>query len=440
VRVLHVTTDPRGGAGLAARRLVAAQREIGLQARLLVKGKPGTDSSGLLSFLPTQRILLSEQIRLGVLRRLPGRYPVTILREVDPVRSYARRSSTVYWSCNHLSNDLPDEINRLRPDLVHLHWVGDQFFPLDGLRRLKAPVCWTLHDCWAFTGGCHYPGDCRGFTRDCGSCPALGSTDPSDLSRQLLRRKKQLWSRSAPLFIAPSRWMEHEVRESSLWAQARLRRIPNCLDLGIFRPVDAGEKSRLRRAAGLDPKAICLIFGAFAGESDPRKGGDLLISIIEDVASRLARHKSPPPVQLAVFGASTRGDRQTIGGIPVTGLGTLRDEQEVACALQCADLLLLPSRQDNLPNAGLEASACGLPLVSFDIGGLPDIVENHGNGYRLPAFDCAGFAAAVVGLILDHGAREAFGLRSRKLAVENFGPDVVARRHEEVYREQFIQR
>jgi glycosyltransferase involved in cell wall biosynthesis len=234
--------------------------------------------------------------------------------------------------------------------------------------------------------------------------------------------------------------MELEVCQSSLWAQARLHRIPNCLDLDVFRPVAAAEKSRLRQAAGIDPQAICLIFGAFAGESDPRKGGDLLVPIIEEVASLLARQESSPPVQLAVFGASTRSDRQSVGGIPVTSLGALRDEQDVARALQCADLLLLPSRQDNLPNAGLEASACGLPLVSFDVGGLPDIVEDDGNGYRVPAFDCASFAAAVVGLILNHGARENFGRRSRALAVRKFGPDRVARRHENIYREQLTKR
>ena len=83
---------------------------------------------------------------------------------------------------NVLANPLRIPISRFSAKLLHLHWVAWTMLEVEELANLNVPVVWTLHDTWAFTGGCHYTEDCSRFKQSCGMCPQLGSTDEEDLS------------------------------------------------------------------------------------------------------------------------------------------------------------------------------------------------------------------------------------------------------------------
>ena len=94
--------------------------------------------------------------------------------------------------------------------------------------------------------------------------------------------------------------------------------------------------------------------------------------------------------------------------------------------------MLIPSRQDNLPNTAVEAHACGVPVVAFDIGGLSDIVKHQQTGYLAKAFDVVDFANGIT-WTLDHNKSMQLGNNARKHAELYFSEDKIAQEYMSIY-------
>src|SRR5262249_8470788 len=156
---------------------------------------------------------------------------------------------------------LPDRLQAraaaLRADVLHLAWVADGFLRVETLPRLRAPLVWTLHDSWAFTGGCHVPYECLRYRERCGRCPALGSRGERDLSRRVGERKERGWGPLDLTVVAPSRWLAEAARSSALFRGRRVEVIRNGLDLERFHP---GDVSAARCTLGLPLDKRVLLF------------------------------------------------------------------------------------------------------------------------------------------------------------------------------------
>ena len=106
-----------------------------------------------------------------------------------------------------IPDSLDQKLSGLNPSIVHFHWVSAGFLRIETLGKLTKPLVWTLHDSWAFTGGCHYPFDCTRYHRDCGACPILGSSRERDLTRRIWSRKQKAWEGLNLTVVTPSRWL-----------------------------------------------------------------------------------------------------------------------------------------------------------------------------------------------------------------------------------------
>lgn len=312
-----------------------------------------------------------------------------------------------------------------KADLLHLHWIGKGALPLRRLASVRQPVVWTLHDMWPVTGGCHYDAGCGRFTATCGRCPVLGSRRAQDLSRRVLEAKRDAYSRLDLTFLAPSRWMAETVQASALGQEVPVRAIPNALDRQAFAPVNA---SLARSAMALPARATVIAFAAMGGAAEPRKGFDLLAAALPALRDRLASHE----LHLLVIGGPA--DAAAAATMPTTGTGYLSTEQAVAQALSAADVLIAPSRQDNLPNTVLEALACGVPAVAFDVGGLPDLIHHRRNGYLARPFDADDLARGAA-WVLEDPERHATLRQAARESTARFAPEVVASQHISLYRE-----
>jgi len=368
MRVLHLTLEKKGGAGIAAGRSVAALRAVGLEAELC-------DASQLASH---------RWIRW--LARL----------DYAPLRLYRRRSLYSSWSNAWFSGGMAARVRRLGADVVHLHWVGHGLLSFREVERLGVPVVWTLHDAWAFTGGCHYPGECRRYEEGCGACPQLGSSLSWDLSRWNRHRRRDL-PQSVLRWLVPSRWLGDLARTSGLIEAGAVRVVPNTLDLGVFDP--RGRKEARRRLGIADNE---LVFAVGSLDLDEvRKGNHLLPEIFAAWRQRCSENAA----RLLIFGGKG-GAGFSIEGLRLQPVGLLDGEGAVAALLAAADVLLLPSLQDNLPNVAVEAQACGCPVLGFDTGGLREIIEPGVTGWIVDTV-----SAAAAGDLL---AQKTAELRARR--------------------------
>jgi glycosyltransferase involved in cell wall biosynthesis len=260
----------------------------------------------------------------------------------------------------------------------------------------------------------------------CGRCPVLGSNREDDLSTRVFKKKQLSYSALDLSFIAPSRWLAELAAASPLGRGRLVRVIPNTLDRSIFAPTNA---RAYRARLGLPETGYVIAFAAMGGASDPRKGFDLLVGALPRVATLLA----PKSIHVLVIGGSAAMVPPK-NGITVRGTGHLDTDKAVAEVLNAVDVLVAPSRQDNLPNTVMEALSCGLPCVAFDVGGMPDLIDHKQNGYLAQPFDTSDLAHGIAWVIEDSERYD--GLRhAARDSTRRFDPVSVATQHIALYRE-----
>ncbi len=256
-------------------------------------------------------------------------------------------------------------LRKLQPDVILLHNLHGYYLHVGVLflflKHYHKPVYWTLHDCWAFTGHCaHFLRvGCTKWETQCFNCPAKRSYPYSwffDRSRDLYRRKKALFALPDQLhLITPSEWLAGLVRRSFLGSRP-VTVIRNGIELDVFRPV----RSDFRERFGVG--ARFMILGVASVWSDA-KGLDLFLALSERC----------PEWRIVLVGV----DEQLKKKLPPSVIGIQRtaDRNELAKIYSAADVFLNPTREDTYPTVNMEAIACGTPVLTFDIGGSPEMIE-----------------------------------------------------------------
>jgi glycosyltransferase involved in cell wall biosynthesis len=311
-------------------------------------------------------------------------------------------------------------------DILNLHWMAGFIDYQEFFRRLPANllVVWTLHDMYPFTGGCHFDGGCGKFMQKCGACPQLSSSAEDDLSSRSLERKRRAFSASSGArihLVTPSKWMQEQVKKSSLMSRWPCITIPNGLDIDVFKPRD---QAAARELLGIPRESLVVLFLAdWAGER--RKGFSLLVEALKNFREDSRVHfltvgREMPSIDL---------------GPRVTSIASVTDDEKLSSIYSAADVFVLPSLQDNLPNTVLEALACGVPIVAFDSGGVPEIVKTGESGRLVPVGDVNGLAAAIAALLENKEERLKVSELARRSAVQNYGLEVQAKRYAALYAE-----
>jgi glycosyltransferase involved in cell wall biosynthesis len=207
--------------------------------------------------------------------------------------------------------------------------------------------------------------------------------------------------------------MKSCVQRSSLLSRYAVECIPNGINTDVFRPED---QEKARQKFGLPIHCHLVLFGATAADSDPRKGFDLLVRAL----ASMPREVAGKPVVAAVFGNKAPVHIPNLE-MPLRSLGSVKGDDQLRLVYSAADVFAASSREDNLPNTVIESLSCGTPVVAFDIGGMPDMINSGRTGQLVPAFDTASFGIALATeLGADRATRRA---TCRKSVLERF--DVV---------------
>lgn len=403
MKVLHVNhSDINGGAARAAYRIHHALRDSGVDSTMVVNVAAAGDWTVEGP---------SGKVNKGVIARVRPRIRNLLLKTL-------RTQNPIIHSLAILPSNWVERINASDAHVVHLHWIGEMLSIAD-ISRIKKPIIWTLHDMWAFCGAEHYTEDNR-WQEGYHASNRPSHESGFDLNRWTWQRKRKHWK--APFqIVTPSQWLGDCVSKSALMPDWPVKVVPNPIDTQSWQPIN---QSLARQLYHLPQNVSLLLFGAMGGGQDPRKGFDLLLTALGHLhqASKL---------ELVVFGQ--REPKQPIeSGFTVHYVGHLHDNLSLQLLYSSVDAMIIPSRQDNLPNTGIEAQACGTPVVAFNVGGLPDIVDHQKTGYLATPFNTHDLAAGIQWVLAQRETGD-LGQQVRKHAVAKFSAPVVAEQYRAVY-------
>lgn len=396
MKVLILTTYlTQGGAAIAATRLAQALRGQGAEVTVMA-AKGGVFKGHPWPFIAERLLILAASL---FSRRHLWDLDAALFGE-DVTRTAAFREA----------------------DVIHLHWVCQGFVSLSAVARIARSgkrVVWTMHDAWNATGLCHLTLSCRGHREGCLRCPRL----PWPLSRCLAawawRRKRRLYKHCGIRFVACSQWLRKEALESTLMRDQSVTAIPNAIDTARF---FRSEQSEARRALHLPGDKRLLLFVA-QNVDNPYKGMSHLAEAVAELADT--------DVELVMLGGNAASAERLLPGVTVHALGYVRDAEVMRRAYVAADVFVLPSLSENLPNTIMEAMACGTPSVAFRVGGIPEMITDGVTGFTARYRDSHDLALCLARALAAPSMAETCVARVREL----YSEEAVARLYLEIYKQ-----
>lgn len=327
---------------------------------------------------------------------------------------------------------LPDEPFFQAASVLNFHNLHSDFFSYLALPKLTAlkPAVWTLHDMWSFTGHCAYSYECDRWQIGCGQCPALGeepqvNRDATDWEWKL---KDRAYGRARIQVVAPSEWLAKQAKQSPLLQRFDVQHIPNGIDTQLYRPLDP---DYCRSVLNIPTGKRVLMFAA-QSLTNARKGGDLLFTALMALPPALKRN-----TLLLTFGSGDEKKLKSLG-METLGLGYVNSDRLKAILYSAADIFVFPTRADNLPLVLQESMACGTPMVSFDVGGVRDLVRPGITGLLAAPENTDDLSAKLVELLGADEVRAEMRRRCREIAVAEYSVELQCDRYVQLY-EQLVE-
>lgn len=403
------TTEHTGGASIACGRLMQALAAQGHEVRLMVR-----DDRRLVNRM---RFVWE---RLMLLRDIP----------------YARVFSIDDGRCG---TDITRTEDFAWADVIHLHWINQAMLGVTDIGRLIAKcretgkrVVWTMHDIWPATGVCHLPGDCTRWTTGCGNCPLLRKGRPDDLSARTFARKAVAYGKGEIQFVACSRFLGETAQKSPLLQGHTITSIANPLDTDFFSPGPAE-----RRRLGLPAGKRLVLFVAY-NINDENKG----FRFVKKAVAHLL-HRDPALKDKMAIVPVGKNAKQWIDkfACEVCPFEYVADRETMRNIYRAADVLVISSKMENLPNTIVEGKACGLPVVASAVGGIPQMIRHKEDGFLALPYNAADDGAAATdslaeGLhfVLTHPDYNSLASAAREDAVATYSEENVVKRYEALYR------
>ena len=407
MRILIVNTSERtGGAAVAANRLMKALNNNGAKAKMLVRDK----ETETLTVVPLPH---SPRLRWHFLWE----------RLVIFCRLHFSRQHLFEVDIANAGYDITKLPEFQEADVIHLHWVNQGMLSLKGIQKILQsgkPVVWTMHDIWPATALCHVTLGCQHFTSQCGNCRLLpGGGSSHDYSTTIWQRKQRMLADENIYFVACSHWLESEAKRSALLKGQKITSIPNPIDTRIYK---RGNKQEARQRLGL-PLDKKLILFASQRVTNVNKGMDYLIEACRQLQI------SDAAVVILGGHAEEVVSQLSLEAYP---LGYVNDEQRIVDVYHAADVFVLPSLSENLPNTIMEAMACVVPCVGFRVGGIPEEIDHRRNGY-VAEYRSAEDLARGIRWILAEADYEELSKNAVQKVVQNYSQQSVALKYLDVY-------
>lgn len=405
MKILIVSTsDINGGAARAAYRLHKALLIKKIDSKMIVQNKSSDDFT-----------VLSQKSKLQMgLNRLRAFLDKLL------TKFYKGKTKTLFSPSLVPFSNIVDEINRISPDIVHLHWICGGMLSIKDLSKINSKIVWNCHDMWPFTGGCHYDEECNQYKNKCSACKVL-NTNNNFLSQKVFNEKIKVYNRIKNLtIIGSSKWISKCAKDSVLFQNRSVITLPNCIDTSLFKPID---KTIARDIFNIPHDKKVILFGAMNSLGDPRKGAKELFEAIKKLKVKDV---------IIVIAGSSKPEFEIDLPFQIYYIPPLNDEASLPLMYNVADVMIVPSLQENLANSIVESLSCGVPVVAFDIGGNKDMIDHKINGYLAKAYQTDDLAFGIE-WILKNYSYDKLIKNSRKKVLDVFDSNIVAEKYIKIY-------
>ncbi len=406
LKISHLSnSDIIGGAGIAAYRIHKALLKKEINSRLFVNNYYSGDHTVI---PPKDKI-----------HKLNSIFKPQI---INPLKKLLITKNKALHSLSILPSNWPKFLNNSDTDVVHLHWVQNEMISIRDIGNIRKPIVMNTHDMWPFCGAEHLSFNIRweeGYSKNNRPIDESGY----DLNKYIWKLKKRYWVNPFHI-VSPSRWMAKCVKNSALMKNWPCEVIPNCIDTEKWRPLN---KTFSRKLLNLPQNKIILTFGTFNSNNQFHKGFDLLKKSLDNLKTK------NKDINLVIFGQSE--PKYPINyGFQTHYLGQLKDSYSLKALYSASDILLVPSRIESFCNTACEANACGVPVVSYRVGGLIDIVDHKETGYLASPFDIKDFTEGIIWALNQINLDKKLNTLTRRKAIKKWDYSVISKKYENLYK------
>ena len=352
-KILHLNFSDDGGAAIAVMRIHNALKQNNFESKVLVAEKLNKfddvfcNQNNFDKFIWKQKKKISRNLKFLFKTKNKNTHTISFF-----------------------NSNIFDQIDHFNPDIINIHWIGNEFISLKQISKIKTPIIWTLHDMWLYTGAEHYTSDQRfinGYYKNNRDKLEKGF----DINRWVWNRKKKYLNKNIKI-ISTSNWQHQNAKKSLLLKGRDVFKIPLPIDTSVWKPIN---KNDAKSVLGWKNDKIYFLFGFSDYARRNIKGLDIALNLFDKF-----NEANNGNCILNIFGEI---DKKYISKKNINILGNINDQTKLRTIYSGSNLLLNPSRLESFGQIALEALACGLPILINQNTGTNDLILSDEMGYSL---------------------------------------------------------
>tara|TARA_B100000242_G_scaffold223173_1_gene163954 strand:+ start:249 stop:1475 length:1227 start_codon:yes stop_codon:yes gene_type:complete len=398
-KVSHISTSSsEGGSAISARRIHIHLRSKKINSELFVGDIEDKDN----------KIFLFTKSK--------------ILRLLDkPFNYFLNKLGLQYF---FLPSNLFINNKIFKSSIIQLYNIHGGYFQLSSLEKLNKniPVVWRLSDYWSMTGHCAYPGECNKWKKICEKCPSLKGYPEIGLDNTTViwKKKQRLIKNLNIKIIVPSTRMFKNVKKSPILKNKDVFIIPNGVDTEKFKP---SNKIKAKRRLKVSNK-FSVLFIAQVAFDNFRKGTHIVKQILD-------KFKEDKKIQFFIAGINSENwNRYSFKNLDCFSYNKRIEWKSLL--YNAADVVIVPSINENFPNVILESMSCGTPVISFDTGGIDDIISET-NGILIEKLDTKKFIESIALLAKNKNLQKKLKKNCRQTILKRYSVQNEVKKYIQIY-------
>ncbi len=270
-------------------------------------------------------------------------------------------------------------LNKIKFDILHLNWTGEETIALDQIFRINKPIIWTMHDMWLPSSTEHFFDD-----------PSIKRYTKKNLNNNFLKKiifnkKKKIFQKKNIHLVANSNWLKNFAMKSELTKKNKISLIYNPIKCEVWQRQNEYKSKKILK---LDTSKKYILYGAYGGLKNYRKGGDLLLDSLKEI------NNMDKDIEIIVLGGNSNFTKKEFN--IKFNFRKLETDQKIQNMYHSSSILTVcPYRAESLPQFVIETLLCKNPVVAFDIGGMKEIITHKSNGFLAKAYDTKNFAKGI---------------------------------------------